>query len=145
MERLLIVVSLAMAALSFQASAATLNLASGSIPNGLNADKWVLGSGDSNRLVFDIQGVKNNIFDIKVTLDNILLCFNNGGSRPFDSMFTEGEHALGINGIVTSINGGVDIRVGILTTKIPAAAWLFGSALLGLVVLAYHRKTAVFE
>jgi hypothetical protein len=166
MERLLVVIFLAIATLSFQAGAAILIWESDSFPGngiikgstaqalisshdmsirGIILDKWVFNVSDSSHLVVDIKDVAANLFDMEVTLDNVLLCFNNGGSRLFDGALAEGKHTIVINGFVYNVNGKLEIRVDVLAAKIPAAAWLFGSALLGLAALTYRRKIAVFD
>jgi hypothetical protein len=166
MDRLLVVIFLAMATLSFHASAAILNGVSGSVAdNGIirggalqallgsydnsiraiNPDIWLFNISDSSDVVIDVEEVTANLFNLEITLDNVLLCFNNGDGRLFDGILAKREYTIVINGLVYNVNGKLEIRVDVLAAKIPATAWLFGSALLGLVALTYRRKIGVFD
>ncbi len=160
MERLVIVVSLVMTTVSFQSNAAALNwvvsdnvLDNGvieaiadqalvgdyqnNLSKGSIADKWVFKKNDLTGVVVKVQEVKNSPFDIMVAMDNVLVCFNNSCDWSHNGKLAIDKHTIGMN----SINGKLDV----LTLKIPAAAWLFGSALIGLLILTYHRKSLIFD
>ena len=153
MKKLLIVLGLAMAAFSFQASAATINL--GMVTNTANIagnltgpsflDTWdftipgtsVVGITAVN-VSFEISGL---IQDFAATLDGTDLFLLPAGLSQFllgvDFAAASGAHQLVITGSSAgSYTGGIAVA----QTPIPAAIWLFGSALMGLTGVSRRKK-----
>ncbi|MEQ1560275.1 MAG: hypothetical protein ABL933_15235 [Methyloglobulus sp.] len=159
MKKLLVVVGLLLAAFSFQAGAATITLDGagtgsgffGQTVKGAFTTDWEFtvapnGGGSAHLGNTYIKG-KGSIVDFAATLDGIAFApeFDDGANElhlPFFAALTPGLHHLIVSG--TGIVGKTASYSGTLIvaqTPIPAAVWLFGSALVGLVG-AKRRKAA---
>jgi hypothetical protein len=178
MGRLLIVVSLAILALSFQAKSATLSWVTDSVP----ISPYTTSGGTSQNLLGSVAGlgkdvaVKDswtfklsalsqiivNVSSLKVNptwVDGVELDGNpltqiggvTNGAWLFDNVLGVGAHIISLVGTTNGLNSGYQLNVeSPITgqTPIPAAAWLFGSALLGLIGLTYlskHKKTIIIS
>jgi len=164
MKKLLVVLSLAMASFSFSASAATLSW--GAI-SGTSALQQHGGTGQELfgseiglaknvsvnatwKFTLDaLSGITVNVSSLKVnptwlttvTLDNIALTQIGSvvnGAWLFEGVLGAGEHIINLVGITNGKNSGYQLNV---ETPIPAAIWLFGSALMGLTGIS-RRKNA---
>jgi hypothetical protein len=157
MKKLLVVLSLAMAAFSFQASAATVAWTAspgnvgqqvspfalfgsvGSLAEGhdASADVWTFSLDGLSRIVIEVSSIPvSSPWLTGVSLNGDAFATVNGG-WVFDSVLAAGEYTIELFGLAPR-NGGYQLSV---ETPIPAAVWLFGSALMGLVGAA-RRKTA---
>jgi hypothetical protein len=163
MKKLLVVLSLAMASFSFSASAATLSW--GTI-SGTSALQQHGGNGQELfgseiglaknvnvnatwKFTLDaLSGIIVNISSLKVnptwlttvTLDNIALTQIGtpaNGAWLFEGVLGAGEHIINLAGITNGTNSGYQLNV---ETPIPAAIWLFGSALMGLTGISRRIK-----
>jgi hypothetical protein len=157
MKKLLVVLGLAMAAFSFQASAATLSLVStahfttnmaftngstiGSIattPAGNVSDVWNLfvGAGEIAKITFEPKNLAQ--FGIKFfNIDNFTVLPNS-----LMTGLAAGSHFFSVTGISNGLLGGsYQVGASVAQTPIPAAVWLFGSALMGLTGIS-RRKSA---
>jgi hypothetical protein len=164
MKKIVLVLSLALLSLSFQANAATLSWAStpvaattagstsdqlvGSygnfIPKGtiLN-DNWKFNLADTSVASIELNVLEfiNSTFNILVTLDGNLLTFTNG-LWTFADILSAGDHTINISGKVVRKNGNLNLSVGTIPqVPVPAALWLFGSAVLGLLGLSSRKKS----
>jgi hypothetical protein len=164
MKKLLVVLSLAMAAFSFQASAASLSW--GAI-SGTSANATSGGAGQS--IFGNESGLKKNVtvsasweflldassqilinvsslvvtptWLTTVELDGTALTQLGGitnGAWIFDGVLGAGSHTITLGGLTNGANSGYQLNV---QTPIPAAVWLFGSALMGLTGIS-RRKSA---
>jgi hypothetical protein len=164
MKKIVLVLSLALLSLSFQANAATLSWAStpvsastagstsdqlvGSygnfIPKGtiLN-DNWKFNLADTAVASIELNVLEfiNSTFNILVTLDGNLLTFTNG-LWTFADILSAGDHTINISGKVVRKNGNLNLSVGTIPqVPVPASLWLFGSAALGLLGLGSRKKS----
>jgi hypothetical protein len=164
MKKLLVVLSLVLASFSFQASAATLtwgaisgtstNATSGGDASSLFGSESGLRKGTvvnaSWEFILDVSNlVTINISSLKVNptwltyvkLDGVAIPQIGGplnGAWLFDSILSAGSHVITLGGTTNGPSSGYQLNV---QTPIPAAIWLFGSALMGLTGLS-RRKTA---
>jgi len=167
MKKLLLVLSLAFAVISFDASAATLSWVSkptkgvttgstaagllgsygAGLKNGAINDNWVFNIADAAmvNIILNVQEFINSTVNLTVKLDGVLISFDNAGLWSFNGAETAGNHTINIFGTVKN-NGttksNIDINVGQSAVPVPGAIWLFGSALLGLVGLRTGKKQA---
>ncbi len=167
MKKVLFLVSVVMAVLSFQANAATLTWGAVSNPLGLASqlspfdlngqliglknkvvvnDTWQFNlSADADAEV-NVSSIKANPTWLKsVLLDGIQLTQNGGsknGSWTFIGMLNAGMHTLSFGGTTNGRNSGYQANVAVAETPIPAALWLFGSGLLGLMGLTTRKNKA---
>ncbi len=164
MKKIVLVLSLALLSLSFQANAATLSWAStpatastsgstsdqlvGSygnfIPKGtiLN-DNWKFNLANTAVATIELNVLEflNSTFNILVTLDGNLLTFTNG-LWSFADILSAGEHTINISGKVVRKNGNLNLSVGTVPqVPVPAALWLFGSAVLGILGFKTRNKS----
>jgi hypothetical protein len=157
MKQILVAVTLVLAAFSFQANAATYNIGTisdfetfgGYITADNQQDTWnfstlfqsvITASGTNafakykGKFVAKIQG-------LTATLDGVALAVtNNGSSQVFsiDNLLSNaGSHSLVIGGSSAGAYGG---SIAIAQTPIPAAVWLFGSALMGMMGISRRKK-----
>jgi hypothetical protein len=159
MKKLLVVLSLAMAAFSFQASAATIAWTStpagttaqqvspfalfgqaGPLAKGhdVSADTWSFSLDALSRIVVEVSSLPvSTPWITGASLNGDAFTSLNGGWI-FDSVLAAGEYTIQLFGIAPKNTSGYQLNV---ETPIPAAVWLFGSALMGLVG-ASRRKTA---
>jgi hypothetical protein len=154
MKRLFIVLSLAMLAFSFQASAATfslLNNTTGVTDNGdivVNSEKigtgstaafatkWTLGAASdaTGRVVITANPNTGNnaitfALDVLVNGISVMSFASNTLDKVFNLSFLATDVVeFVVNGMVKK--GSIDISVS--SVPVPAAVWLFGSALMGL-------------
>jgi hypothetical protein len=173
MNRLLVVLSVAMAAFSFQASAAKLNwgtitqspiqghLVSGQVTDqdlfgsvikiakGASvSDTWNFNLSAASLASINISSLKvNPTWLASVTLDKLSLTQNGGvtnGAWSFDGNLSAGLHTFSLVGKANGTNSGYQINVDtpalVAQTPIPAAIWLFGSALMGLTGVSRRKK-----
>ncbi len=156
MKKLLVVLGLVMAAISMQAGAATLNWVA--TPAGSTAtqpDAWNL-FGDKQSIAkntsvsddwtFNVNGSSNvSIFASNVpawvstfTLDGVDILADAFSTTGFISAILTGVHTIHVEGI-TALKGysGYQFTV---QTPIPAALWLFGSALMGMMGISRRKK-----
>ena len=164
MKKLLVVLSLAMAAFSFQASAASLTWGniSGTSGNsnfggttqalfgsesGLDKNVAVSASWEflldaSSQIIINVSSlVVTPTWLTSVTLNGVALTQNVGptvGSWIFQGVLGAGSHTITLDGLTNGKNSGYQLNV---QTPIPAAVWLFGSALMGLTGIS-RRKSA---
>jgi hypothetical protein len=164
MKKLLVVLSLAMAAFSFQASAASLswgaisgtsaNTTSGGTTgslfgseSGLKSNVLVNASWEflldaSSQIVINISSLKViPTWLTTVELDGVAMTQVGGptnGGWIFDGVLGAGSHIITLGGLTNGANSGYQLNV---QTPIPAAVWLFGSALMGLTGMK-RRKSA---
>jgi len=148
MQRLLVMLSLVITTITFQAEAATLDWlripAKGSVvgssSNELVGDyankvgktidnSWLFSISDLSKVQIDINEFSDQFLALTVTLDNVLLNFSNG-DWSFLGALKPGKHKLNIKGV--SSKKGQNIGIDIAAIPVPATIWLFGSALLGL-------------
>jgi hypothetical protein len=165
MKKLLVVMGLAMAAFSFQASAATLNWSNISgvvnpvvvdttpsslfgsenfLANNFNVNaNWEFILSSLSRVLINVSSLKVNPTWLKhVELDGNALTQLGGptnGAWLFDSVLGAGSHTIHLDGKTNGRNSGYQLNVA--QTPIPAAVWLFGSALMGLMGIS-RRKSA---
>ena len=152
MKKLLVVLGLAMAAFSFQASAATITLVNGSGHFSNNVvgeftDTWTftapanngIGATATNIGVFDFSNftISGVISSFVGTLDGHLLTTL---ATPTLNVLVgnflgsiAGQHTLVFSGNAgAGAAYGGNVAIAVAQTPIPAAVWLFGSALMGL-------------
>jgi len=159
MKKLLVVLSLAMAAFSFQAGAATLSWTS--TPGGTNAqqvspyelfgsagplskghdvssDTWTFSLDSLSRIVVEVTALPvSTPWFSNVTLNGNALTQLNGGWL-YDGVLAAGDYTIQMFGKSPNNIAGYLLSV---QTPIPAAVWLFGSALMGLTGIS-RRKSA---
>lgn len=165
MKKLLVVLSLAMAAFSFQASAATFNLGLVNVSKGFSntisgafTDTYNFSAPSNNgigvsgtNVAVTFSGFAYGLIqNFAATLDGHLL--NPSNSTTYNgpvTLFTQllsgslpgsaaGSHVLTFTGTGNGSYGG---SIAVAQTPIPAAVWLFGSALMGLTGIS-RRKSA---
>lgn len=156
MKKLLVVLGLVMAAISMQAGAATLSWVS--TPAGGTAtqpDAWNL-FGDKQTIAkntavsddwtFNVNGSSNVLISASnvpawvtaFTLDGVDILVDAFSPAGFISALLTGDHVIHVEGITSSkLYSGYQFTV---TTPIPAAVWLFGSALLGMMGVTRRKK-----
>lgn len=156
MKKLFVVLYLAMAALSFQADAATyslLNLSNADYDSGLNlvADSqhvskkfitgWEFGSDADSVGRVVITGNPDFSFDTLVRVNgvNVLSFATSTLDKVFNLAFLAGDYVEFIVSGKAGRSGRIDISVS--SVPVPAAVWLFGSALMGMTTLARRKKT----
>ncbi len=160
MKKLVVVLSLAMAAFSFQASAATLDLGTinsskdfGNTVSGSFVDTFTFFVPSNNGVGVSATnvGIKFNkqiwglISDFSATLNGIALNLTSTAvsNGIFQTLFTStsgsaaGSHTLVFTGTGNGSYGGA---IAVAQTPIPAAIWLFGSALAGLTGMSRRKK-----
>jgi hypothetical protein len=167
MKKLLLVLSLAFAVISFDASAATLSWVSkpkagttagsttagllGSYTKGLKNgsinDNWVFNIADVAmvNIILNVQEFVNSTLNLSVKLDGALISFDGAGLWSFNGLEGAGNHTISIVGTILnqgSTKSNININVGQSAVPVPGAIWLFGSALLGLVGLRSGKKQA---
>jgi hypothetical protein len=158
MKKILVVVSFILAAFSFQANAATYNLGtindfesfSGYLTkdNGYS-ETWnfkvlfqsvVSASATNTASVFKGK-IVGKVKDFSATLDGISLDLASLGNAQFLSidnlLASAGDHSLVISGSSDGSYGG---SIAVAQTPIPAAVWLFGSALMGMMGVSRRKK-----
>lgn len=175
MNKLLVVLTVTMAACSFQASAASLaweSISGSGVTSGIRdsgqvtlqdlfgsvikianrvsiSDIWKFDLSSDSQVQVNISSLKvNPTWLTSVKLDGNPLTqiggIKNGGWL-FDSKLLAGSHMISLLGTTNGGNSGYQINVDapVITTQtpIPAAFWLFGSALIGM-VSASRRKLA---
>ena len=98
--------------------------------------RWVFNVASASSSLVDtiikVSEQVDSIFDIKVTIDNVLLTFDNAGNWFFDGPLSTGKHVLLLSGSYSApknTKGNFDIDIS--AVPIPAALWLFGSVLFG--------------
>ncbi len=155
MKKLLVVLYLAMAAISFQADAATyslLNLSNAHFDSGQNlvADSqhvskqfitgWEFGSDADSVGRVVITGNPDFNFDAFVRVNGIeVLNFASSSvDKVFNLAFLAGDYVEFCVSGTAGRSGSIDISVS--SVPVPAAVWLFGSALMGLRTVARHKK-----
>ena len=166
MKKLLVVLALAMASFSFQASAAALtwgaingtsaNATSGAAASGQSLfgaenglGKNVLVNATWEFLLSASGQVLVNVSSLQVIptwlttveLDGVAMTQVGGptnGGWIFNGLLGAGSHTITLGGTTNGINSGYQLNV---QTPIPAAVWLFGSALMGLTGIS-RRKSA---
>lgn len=155
MKKLLVVLSLAMAALSFQAGAATfslINLSTGNVDIGPNlvADgehvsgafttAWEFGSDTDGSAVVAITGNPDFNFDalVKVNGIDVLTFASNALDKVFNISFLAGDIVEFFVSGTAGRSGNIDISVS--GVPVPAAVWLFGSAIMGMMGLTRRKK-----
>ena len=148
MKKLLVVLGLALAAFSFQASAATLfltnstnannqfgidSVADAQLVHGVLNTTWHFSS-DSNGAA-DLR-VEGNEFPFSVNVFSGATLLHTFLADNTDKLFTLSILAGSIYDIVVSANSGSQFGVlsiaAVSAVPVPAAVWLFGSALMGL-------------
>lgn len=158
MKKLLVVLSLAMAAISFQANAATISWV-GATPGstagsttqtlfgtvgGLTAptavnDTWTFSLSDVSLVKIGVTSLPSWLSS--VTFSGGALAFTDlaptAGVWTFTGLLMAGQYTINLIGDAVD-SSGYQIRV---ETPIPAAVWLFGSALMGLTGIS-RRKAA---
>lgn len=160
MKKIMLVLSLAFFAMSFQAKAATLSWISapnatghvgdttgsafdgllgtykGGIAPGTLHDSWVfnIAGAPTVHTVMSVQEFINKTVGMTVKLDGALISFDNTGLWSFDSFLSAGNHTISLDGTVKNITSGTrsNVNISIGTVPVPAAFWLFGSVVLGM-------------
>ena len=165
MKKFLLVLSLVLAAISFQTNAATLSWVSkptkglttgsstsallgsynGGLKNGSLNDNWVFNIADvtSVDIILNVQEFINSTVNLTVKLDGNVISFDGAGLWSFNGLLGAGNHIINLFGNVVnqgSTKSNVNINVGQSAVPVPAALWLFGSALLGVVGLSTRKK-----
>ncbi len=155
MKKLLVVLSLVLAAFSFQAAAATFSLinlstanvdigpnlvADGQHVSGAFTTGWEFGSDQDGSAVVAITGNPDFNFDALVRVGGVdVLTF---ASSALDKVFNISFLANQIVEIFVSgtagRSGNIDISVS--GVPVPAAVWLFGSALMGMMGVSRRKK-----
>lgn len=164
MKKLLVVLGLAVAAFSFQASAATLSwdAVTGTVnpiiedttpqslfgsenylPNNYAVDaSWTFSLSSLSRIIINVSSLKViPTWLTTVELDGIGLAQLGGptvGAWLFDGVLGAGFHTIHLVGTTNGLNSGYQLNV---ETPIPAAVWLFGSALMGLMGISRRKLT----
>ncbi len=163
MKKVLVIFGLLMAAFSFQTSAATLSWVgnsgtvspqtSGSSPFSLfgedgginknsliNAD-WTFNLSSASTVFINISSLKvKPTWLSNVTLNGNVIPQNvaaDVGSWLFQGFLAAGDHTIHLGGIANGNNSGYQMNV---QTPIPAAVWLFGSALMGMMGISRRKK-----
>lgn len=151
MKKLLVVLSLSMAAFSFQASAATFTLTDiANVHTGTNSISdthavtgsintgWSFESTNTGTGAFAVELNPNNfghpLFAVKVYDSLLNVVFNSGIANSLDKAFTLSFLAnspLFIE-VIGSTSASGQLSVSVNAVPVPAAVWLFGSALMGL-------------
>ena len=146
MQKMFLVICLAMSSVAFNADAATLNWVytpakgtnivnnphelMGDIGNQVHKggmqNKWIFNLSDLSKISIHVTEMMEQFLDINVTLDNVALS-NSNGNWSFLGLLDPGKHVLKIKGF--SFAKGTNIGIDIATIPVPAAIWLFGSAL----------------
>jgi hypothetical protein len=158
MKKILVVVSFILAAFSFQANAATYNI--GTVAdfetiggyltedNGYT-DTWnfnvlfqsVISASATNTFAKFKANIVGKINGFSATLDGVNLggaTFGNAQLLSIDNLLASaGEHSLVISGASEGSYGG---SIAVAQTPIPAAVWLFGSALMGMMGVSRRKK-----
>ncbi len=158
MKKILVVVSLVMAAFSFQASAATTYLGTiqvfetfgGYITADNSKDTWtfnlpyqsVISASATNSYAKFAAKITGKINGFTATLNGVALDLTTIGTTQMlsiDNLLSKtGLQTLEISGTGEGSYGG---SIAVAQTPIPAALWLFGSALMGLFGVS-RRKSA---
>jgi hypothetical protein len=159
MKKLLVIFSLAMAAFAFQANAATFtlhNLTSGNIDVGINlaGDSLHLRGASPFSTTWTFTASKSVVdANVKITSNpafkygtdvfegalNILHIATNNIDKTFIMSFLSGDtYSFVAAGTKSPATGSVDISVN--SVPIPAAIWLFGSALAGLIAFSTRKS-----
>ncbi len=155
MKTLVITLYLTMAALSFQADAATfslLNLSNGSFDSGLNlvADSqhvskkfitgWEFGSDADSVGRVIITGNPDFSFDALVRVNGIdVLSFASSSlDKVFNLAFLASDYVQFFVSGTAGRSGSIDISVS--GVPVPAAVWLFGSALMSMMTVSRRKK-----
>jgi len=158
MKKLLVVLGLAMAALSFQASAATIDLGNittaetfGGVFKGKGPfsqtftftvpNNQGIGASITNAAIQVGAAIKGQIANFAATLDGQAMTLSSTGL--FQLLMKDlpgsiaGSHTIVVTGTSAGSFGGSVVA----QTPIPAAVWLFGSAIMGLMGMS-RRKSA---
>ncbi|MBK8816338.1 MAG: hypothetical protein IPN42_12940 [Methylococcaceae bacterium] len=158
MKKLLVVLYLAMAVLSFEADAATyslLNLSNADFDSGLNlvADSqhvskkfmtgWEFGSDADSVGRVVITGNPDFSFDTLVCVNGVngvdVLSFTSSSlDKVFNLAFLAGDYVEFFVSGTAGRSGSLDISVS--GVPVPAAVWLFGSALMSMTTVSRRKK-----
>lgn len=169
MKKIILVLSLVIASMSTQTHAATLSWIStpnttghvantagssadglvgtytGGIAPGAIHDNWVFNIADATAVnaLINVQEFINSTVGLTVKLDGSLLNFDAAGLWSFSDFLFAGDHTISLDGSVKNLTrttkSNVNISIG--TVPVPAAFWLFGSALLGAFGLKSRNKS----
>jgi hypothetical protein len=156
MKKLLVVLSLAMSAFSFQASAATVALdASGfgafhasHTTGGSWADSWTITFPSTSDIAAGAQNtwarISGQIANFTLSLDGIVVDTTpvlNGKSQLLSVFLPNAPGSIAHTLVVSGTsNGSYTGSFQVAQTPIPAAVWLFGSALMGLTGVSRRKK-----
>jgi hypothetical protein len=171
MKKIMLYLSLAVLLLSFQTQAATLSWVStpnttghvantagssadglvgtyaGGIAAGAIHDTWVFNVADASAVnaLINVQEFINSTVGLTVKLDGALLNFDVGGLWSFSGFLLAGNHTISLDGSVRNISRTTksNVSIGIGSVPVPAAFWLFGSALLGAFGLKSRNKSTL--
>ncbi|MBK8816337.1 MAG: VPLPA-CTERM sorting domain-containing protein [Methylococcaceae bacterium] len=155
MKKLLVVLSLALAAFSFQAGAATfslINLSTGVVDIGPNlvangqsvshafSTAWEFGSDTDGSAFVAITGNPDFNFDALVRVNglDVLTFASSALDKVFNLSFLAGDIVEFIVSGTAGRIGNIDISVS--GVPVPAAVWLFGSALMGMMGISRRKK-----
>jgi hypothetical protein len=170
MKKVLVVLGLAMSAFSFQASAATFNLgavnddfnfshklttADKDVSTKTFSDTWNftapanggIGVSATNtwlKLISEIQNFSATLDGIDLDKSSSTIILPNGVNSTTQVLLggifgsAAGHHKLVISGTTVGSYGG---SIAVAQTPIPAAIWLFGSALMGLTGMSRRKST----
>lgn len=155
MKSLLVVLSLALAAFSFQAGAATfslINLSTGNVDIGPNlvadgqhvsnafSTGWEFGSDADATGKVSITGNPAFNFDaiVRVNGVDVLTFASNTLDKIFNLSFLAGDIVEFFVSGTAGRSGNIDISVS--SVPVPAAVWLFGSALMGMMGISRRKK-----
>lgn len=109
--------------------------------------KWSFSSGLDEQMDFYMNELRDeNILIATITIDNVDMLFDTLKRRWFGvTTSTDNHHIFHVVGLSTRRGQayqlqGIEVQQTVVTTPIPAAIWLFGSALAGLMGVSTHRK-----
>lgn len=110
----------------------------GSYTGGFSHDYSLSAAPASPVLAFAIELLNENINIANITLDGVAMAWDNVQKRWFGTSLSAGAHTIHLDGSVTA--KGQQYQLNVSSVPVPAAIWLFGSAIAGLI--GFSRRKA---